>query len=50
MAEQARFDMPKREWLLQQRIVVEIDLPDREVICRTPVGIQLAQHVGFKNI
>ena len=31
MTEQARFDVTKRKRLPQQRIVVEIDLTDREI-------------------
>ena len=43
MAEQARLDMRRRERLFQQRIVPEIYLPDREVIGRPPIGIQISQ-------
>ena len=42
-AEQARFDVRQRERLLQQRIVVEINLSDRKVIRRAPIGVNLPQ-------
>ena len=43
VAEQARLDVRQRERLFQQRIVVEIDLPDRQVVRRAPIRVQLAQ-------
>jgi len=43
VAQQARFDVRQLERLLQQRIVVEINLSDREVVGRAPPGVQLAQ-------
>ena len=43
VAEQARFDVGQLERLLQQRIVVEINLADREVVRRAPPGVQLVQ-------
>ena len=39
VAQQARLDVLLREGLLEQRIVVEIDLADREVVGRSPVGV-----------
>ena len=41
---------PPLERLLQQRVVVEIDLADRQVIGRPPVGVHLAQFVGGQGI
>ena len=32
------------ERLLQQRIVVEVDLADREIVRGAPVGVQLVEH------
>src|SRR5206468_10882117 len=43
VTEQPRFDVRQLERLLQQRIVVEINLSDREVVRRAPPGIQLAR-------
>ena len=43
MPEQPRFDVLGFEWLPEQRIVVEIDLPDRQVVGRPPVGVHSAQ-------
>ena len=43
VAEQARLDVRQREWLFQQRIVVEVYLTDREVVRRAPIGVHLAE-------
>ena len=50
VAEQARLDVRQLERLLQQRIVVEINLPDREVVGRPPIGIQLSQQFRTKRL
>ena len=50
VAEQARLDVRQRQAALQQRIVVEIDLADREIIGRPPIGVHLSQHVGAEAI
>jgi hypothetical protein len=42
--EQARLDVLQRERFLQQRIVVEIDLPDRQIVRGPPIGVHLAEH------
>ena len=39
VAEQPRLDVLQRERLLQQRIVEEIDLPDRQVVGGAPPGV-----------
>ena len=39
-----------RERLAEQRIVEQIDLADREVIGRPPVGVHLPQQVGRQGI
>ena len=43
MAEQARFDVRQLERLLQQRIIVEIDLADREIVRCPPVSVHVMQ-------
>src|SRR5579859_1568978 len=49
MAEQARFHVLLLERLLKQRIVIEVDLADGEVVGRAPPGIHLAKKLGFKR-
>jgi len=39
MPQEAGLDVLSLQWLVQQRIVVEIDLPDRQIIGSTPIGI-----------
>ena len=46
VAEQHVFHIRKRQWPLQQRIVVQINLPDREVVGRPPVGVHLVEQFG----
>ena len=46
VAEQPRLDVRRRERHLEQRVVVQIDLPDRQVVGRPPVGIHFRQEVG----
>ena len=46
VAEQARLDVRALQRLLQERVVVEVDLPDRQVVGRPPVGVHLAQLLG----
>ena len=41
--EQARLDVRQLERLLQQRIVVEINLADREIVRRAPIGVHLVE-------
>jgi len=43
VTEQARFDVRQLERLLQERIVVEINLSDREIVRSAPPRMQLAQ-------
>ena len=45
MPDHKGFDVGKLEWLAQQRIVVEVDLPNRQVIGGAPVGIHSPQFV-----
>jgi hypothetical protein len=46
MPEEAGLDVLERESGFEQRIVLEIDLPDREVIRGAPICIHLLQQVG----
>ena len=46
MPEQTRFDMFELERGFEQRIVLQIDLPDREVIRGAPIGVHLFQQIG----
>ena len=48
MAEQTRLDVLLGQRLLQQRIVEQIDLPDRQVVRGPPVGVDLPQLVRAK--
>jgi hypothetical protein len=48
VAEQARLDMLRHERLLQQRIIVEINLPDRQVVRRAPIGVNFRQQFGLQ--
>jgi hypothetical protein len=41
--EQHVLHIGERQWPLQQRIVVEIDLPDRQIVGGAPVGIHLME-------
>ena len=43
VSEQAGFDVLQLERLLQQRVVVKIDLPDRKIVCGTPIGMEPVQ-------
>ena len=45
VAHRERFDMGQRQRLAQQRIVVKIELTDREIVGRPPVGMELAKFV-----
>ena len=45
MPDHERLDMRKRERLAQQRICVEVNLTDREVVCGAPIGVELPQFV-----
>src|SRR5205085_5236622 len=43
VAEQPRLDVPRGERLLEQRIVVEVDLADRQIVRRPPVRVDPAE-------
>ena len=42
VAEQPGLDVLRFQRLLQERIVVEVDLPDRQIVGRAPVRVHLA--------
>ena len=46
MAQQSRLDMLERQRHFEQRIVLQIDLPDRQVICRAPIGVHSSEQIG----
>ena len=46
VAEQPRLDVLALERLLQERVVEQVDLADRQVVGGPPVGVHLAQLVG----
>ena len=49
MPDHQRFDMRQRERLAQQRIRVEVDLTDREVVCGAPVSVELPPFMGVQG-
>ena len=48
MTEQRWLDMRSLQRLLEQWVVVQIDLPDGQVVCRTPIRIHLLQDVFIR--
>ena len=46
VAEQPRLDVLRLERLAQQRVVEQVDLADRQVVGRAPVGVDPAELVG----
>ncbi len=46
VTQQHMFHIRERQRPLQQRIVVKIDLPDREIIRGPPIGVHLPQNIG----
>src|SRR5262249_9013237 len=48
VTEQARFDVFQAEWLAQQGIGVQIDLPYGDEIGGAPIGVHLAQFFSRK--
>jgi hypothetical protein len=45
MSEQPRFDVLGCQRLTQQRIVQQIDLADRQIVGRAPVGVNTGKFV-----
>ena len=50
MAQQAGLDVLQRQRLLEQRIVAEIDLPDRQIVRGMPVAVHLGQKLGRQGV
>ena len=50
VSDHQRLDMRQRERLAQQRIRVEIDLTDREIVRGAPVGVKLPQFVRVQEL
>jgi hypothetical protein len=46
MPEQPRLDVLELEGCFKQRVVLQVDLADGEIICRTPIGVHLAKEFG----
>ena len=46
MPEQTRFDVFELERGFEQGIVLQINLPDREVICGAPIRVHFFQQIG----
>ena len=40
----------ERQWPLQQRIVVEINLADRQIVCGAPIGIHLVEQFRGERV
>src|SRR2546430_6310959 len=49
MTEQAGLNVLELKRFTQERICVEIDLADREIVCGAPVGVNFAQFFGEKR-
>ena len=47
VADHQGLDMGERQRLAQQWVVVQVDLSDRQIVGRAPVGVDPAQLVGF---
>ena len=45
MAEQTRLDVVERQGHLKQSIVLQINLPDRQIIGGAPIGVHLLEEV-----
>ena len=45
MPEKPPLDVLQRQRALQQRIVAEVDLADRQIVCRSPVGIHSFEEI-----
>jgi hypothetical protein len=50
VAEQPRLDVIELERRGEQRVVEEIDLPDRQVVGRAPLGVDAVQLVLAKHV
>ena len=43
MTEQARLDVLQRQRRFEQRVVLQIDLPNRKIVRRAPIGVHLSE-------
>src|SRR5262249_55762062 len=50
VAEQPRLDVLLGQRLLQERVVVEVDLPHREIVRRAPVGVDLLELIRGQSL
>ena len=50
VSQQHVLDVRERQRPLQQRIVVEINLADRQIIGRAPVGVNFLEQFGSKGV
>ena len=50
VAQQPRLDVLRAQRFAQQRVVQQVDLPDREVVRRPPVRVELGQVVGSRRL
>ena len=49
VAEKSRLDVIALQWFAQQRVVEQVDLPDREIVGCSPVSIHRLQFIGGKR-
>ncbi len=50
MSQQPRLDMVDRQRRFEQRVILQIDLPHREIVRRSPVGVHLPEEIGRQAI
>ena len=50
VTEQSAFDVIELQWLAQQRIVGQVNLNNREIIRRAPLGVDPPQSLGSQRI
>jgi hypothetical protein len=49
MAEQTRLDVLELQGNFEQRVILQIDLADREVVGGAPIGVHFRQQVGREH-
>ncbi len=49
VAQQSRLDVLRQQWLAQQRVVEQVDLADRQVVRRSPVGMDQVTFVRLHS-
>jgi hypothetical protein len=50
MAEQSGLDVLDLEWLLEQRVVHQVNLPNRKIIRRPPVSMHPAEFFRSEDV